>query len=292
MRSVPREPCGREERCPRRVAPLGRPARAPRRSTSTTPRPPPRSSRQWKPSTGNPVVRQPHRGGGRESAHSTTLFEDARSSVARFVGCADADNVVFVRNTTEAANLLAVALPIGTRVLCSPFEHHANLLPWREHRVTHLPFTPTAVNFLDAVSMRSRRPTAPATRSPSSRSPAPRTSRVRCRRSRTSPGWRMTAARSSSSMPRSWRPTVRSTSTSSEPTSLPSPATRFTPRSGPERSSPQRQVSRTDRRSSTEAAQFVSSRSTMSPGLRHHAGSRPGRRTSSGRWRWRRRATR
>ena len=85
-----------------------------------------------------------HRGGGRKSAHSTTLFEDARSSVARFVGCADADNVVFVRNTTEAANLLAVALPIGTRVLCSPFEHHANLLPWRQHRVTHLPFTATA----------------------------------------------------------------------------------------------------------------------------------------------------
>ena len=83
---------------------------------------------------------------------STTLFEEARSSVARFVGCADADNVVFVRNTTEAANLLAVALPIGTRVLCSPFEHHANLLPWRQHRVTHLPFTATAADFLEAVA--------------------------------------------------------------------------------------------------------------------------------------------
>ena len=72
--------------------------------------------------------------------------------MARFVGCADADNVVFVRNTTEAANLLAVALPIGTRVLCSPFEHHANLLPWRQHRVTHLPFTTTAADFLEAVA--------------------------------------------------------------------------------------------------------------------------------------------
>ena len=92
-----------------------------------------------------------HRGGGRKSAVSTTLFEEARGSVARFVGCADADNVVFVRNTTEAANLLAVALPTGTRVLCSPFEHHANLLPWRQHRVTHLPFTETAADFLEAV---------------------------------------------------------------------------------------------------------------------------------------------
>ena len=93
-----------------------------------------------------------HRGGGRKSAVSTTLFEEARASVARFVGCADADSVVFVRNTTEAANLLAVALPIGTRVLCSPFEHHANLLPWRQHRVTHLPFTTTAADFLEAVA--------------------------------------------------------------------------------------------------------------------------------------------
>jgi len=93
-----------------------------------------------------------HRGGGRKSAYSTTLFEDARCSVARFVGCDNADDVVFVRNTTEAANLLAVALPPGTRVLCSSFEHHANLLPWRQHRVTHLPFTTTAEGFLAATA--------------------------------------------------------------------------------------------------------------------------------------------
>ena len=72
--------------------------------------------------------------------------------MARFVGCDNADDVVFVRNTTEAANLLAVALPPGTRVLCSPFEHHANLLPWRQHRVTHLPFTTTAAAFLAAAA--------------------------------------------------------------------------------------------------------------------------------------------
>ena len=93
-----------------------------------------------------------HRGGGRKSAYSTTLFEEARLAVARFVGCDNADDVVFVRNTTEAANLLAVALPPGTRVLCSSFEHHANLLPWRQHRVTHLPFTTTAAAFLAAAA--------------------------------------------------------------------------------------------------------------------------------------------
>ena len=93
-----------------------------------------------------------HRGGGRKSAYSTTLFEEARASAAHFVGCDNADDVVFVRNTTEAANLLAVALPPGTRVLCSSFEHHANLLPWRQHRVTHLPFTTTAAAFLAAAA--------------------------------------------------------------------------------------------------------------------------------------------
>src|SRR5262245_40274014 len=70
-----------------------------------------------------------HRGGGRKSAESTALFEQARAAVGSFAGCTDAAQVVFVRNTTEAANLLSAALPPDTRVLCSPFEHHANLLP-------------------------------------------------------------------------------------------------------------------------------------------------------------------
>ena len=48
---------------------------------------------------------------------------------------------MFVRNTTEAINVLAAALPAGTRVLSSPVEHHANMLPWRRHDVRLLPFT-------------------------------------------------------------------------------------------------------------------------------------------------------
>ena len=135
------------------IATVGRPSRAPRRVNldyaATTPA---LVAAVEAVQRAIPWYGSLHRGGGRKSAYSTTLFEEARSSVARFVGCADADNVVFVRNTTEAANLLAVALPIGTRVLCSPFEHHANLLPWRQHRVTHLPFTATAADFLEAVA--------------------------------------------------------------------------------------------------------------------------------------------
>src|SRR6478672_4615231 len=85
-----------------------------------------------------------HRGGGRKSAVSTARFEEARAAVSRFVGCDCPEEVVFVRNTTEAANLLSTALPTDRRVLCSPFEHHANLLPWRQHRYALLPFTSTA----------------------------------------------------------------------------------------------------------------------------------------------------
>src|SRR5687767_3136393 len=72
-----------------------------------------------------------HRGSGAKSQVSTAAFEDARDSVSRFVGAGDDQAVIFVRNTTEATNVLAAALPAGARVLSSPAEHHANMLPWR-----------------------------------------------------------------------------------------------------------------------------------------------------------------
>ena len=68
----------------------------------------------------------------------------------RFVGAAPDDTVVFVRNTTEAINVLAAALPDGTRVLSSTTEHHANMLPWRRHDVRLLPFTRTPDELLEA----------------------------------------------------------------------------------------------------------------------------------------------
>ena len=46
---------------------------------------------------------------------------------------------MLVRNTTEAINVLAAALPAGTRVLSTAVEHHANMLPWRRHDVAVLP---------------------------------------------------------------------------------------------------------------------------------------------------------
>ncbi|MCH6159836.1 aminotransferase class V-fold PLP-dependent enzyme [Streptomyces marispadix] len=71
-----------------------------------------------------------HRGAGHLSQYSTALFEQSRETVARFLGCRESDEVVFTRSTTDSLNLLASALPEGTRVFVFETEHHAALLPW------------------------------------------------------------------------------------------------------------------------------------------------------------------
>jgi selenocysteine lyase/cysteine desulfurase len=91
-----------------------------------------------------------HRGRGHRSRIATRAFEDARAQVGAFVGARDDDVVVFVGNTTDATNTLSSALPPGSRVLGSPAEHHANLLPWRAHRLELLPFTSSPAELLAA----------------------------------------------------------------------------------------------------------------------------------------------
>ena len=91
-----------------------------------------------------------HRGSGAKSRVSTAAFEDARADVAAFVGAREGDRVVFVRNTTEAINVLAAALPAGSRILTTPVEHHANMLPWRRHDVRVLPFARSPDGLLEA----------------------------------------------------------------------------------------------------------------------------------------------
>ena len=90
-----------------------------------------------------------HRGSGVKSQVATAEFEGSRDVVARFVGARPGDTVVFVRNTTEAINVLAAALPEGARVLSSATEHHANMLPWRRHDVRLLPITRTPDELLE-----------------------------------------------------------------------------------------------------------------------------------------------
>ncbi len=77
-----------------------------------------------------------HRGAHQLSAEATTAYENARTTVARFLGAPDARSLVFVRNATEGINLLArtwadAELSEGDEILVSVAEHHANLVPWQ-----------------------------------------------------------------------------------------------------------------------------------------------------------------
>ncbi|MGR4879420.1 aminotransferase class V-fold PLP-dependent enzyme [Streptomyces sp. LARHCF249] len=79
-----------------------------------------------------------HRGAGYLSQLSTDLFEQSRATVAEFLDCRPADQVVFTRSTTDSLNLLAAALPAGCQVFVFETEHHAALLPWTDAQVTYL----------------------------------------------------------------------------------------------------------------------------------------------------------
>jgi cysteine desulfurase/selenocysteine lyase len=64
------------------------------------------------------------------------LYQDARGTVARFINASSADEIVWVRGTTEAVNLVAAAwarpnLHAGDEILLTVAEHASNLLPWR-----------------------------------------------------------------------------------------------------------------------------------------------------------------
>lgn len=71
-----------------------------------------------------------HRGAGFASQVCTRVYESARDVLRRFVGARRDDSVIFTRNTTDAVNLLAAAVPDGTSVVVFDTEHHAALLPW------------------------------------------------------------------------------------------------------------------------------------------------------------------
>jgi selenocysteine lyase/cysteine desulfurase len=83
-----------------------------------------------------------HRGAGFASQVSTKVYEQARGVIRDFVGARRTDEVIFTRNTTDALNLLARALPARTSVVVFDTDHHAALLPWRGPNVYRV--TPTA----------------------------------------------------------------------------------------------------------------------------------------------------
>ena len=77
-----------------------------------------------------------HRGAHALAARSTDAYENARGIVRDFIGAGSTDEIVFVRGTTEAINLVANAYvkPIlnpGDEIIVSILEHHANIVPWQ-----------------------------------------------------------------------------------------------------------------------------------------------------------------
>ncbi len=87
-----------------------------------------------------------NRGAHTLAALATEAFEDARATVAAFVGV-DADEIVWTSNATEGINLIAYgianaafetgelarfALRAGDEIVVTELEHHANLIPWQE----------------------------------------------------------------------------------------------------------------------------------------------------------------
>jgi len=77
-----------------------------------------------------------HRGVHTLSQEATALYENARDRLVRFVNARSRAEIIFVRGTTEAINLVAqsYARPIlksGDEVLITHLEHHANIVPWQ-----------------------------------------------------------------------------------------------------------------------------------------------------------------
>ncbi len=91
-----------------------------------------------------------HRGIHTLAEEATDAYENARARVAQFIGAAQPEEIVFVRNTTEAINLVAKSwgktfLKAGDLVITTEMEHHANIVPWQqlvEEKGIRLAFVP------------------------------------------------------------------------------------------------------------------------------------------------------
>ena len=78
----------------------------------------------------------PHRGAHYLGMLATDLYEDARKTTKEFLNAKSENEVIFVRNTTEALNLIAYSYGLdklnpGDEILISIVEHHSNLVTWQ-----------------------------------------------------------------------------------------------------------------------------------------------------------------
>jgi len=77
-----------------------------------------------------------HRGVHALSVRATQAHERARAAVQGFIGAARPEEIIFVRGTTEAINLVAqtygrTQLGLGDEILITGMEHHSNIVPWQ-----------------------------------------------------------------------------------------------------------------------------------------------------------------
>ncbi|WDD92465.1 SufS family cysteine desulfurase [Burkholderia sp. FERM BP-3421] len=78
-----------------------------------------------------------HRAAHALAGRATDAYEQARDTARRFIGAASSDEIVFVRGTTEAINLIAKSwgaqhVGAGDEIIVSHLEHHANIVPWQQ----------------------------------------------------------------------------------------------------------------------------------------------------------------
>nr|WP_229223823.1 family 2A encapsulin nanocompartment cargo protein cysteine desulfurase [Duganella sp. sic0402] len=78
-----------------------------------------------------------HRAAHELAARATDAYEGARERVKRFINAPEVNEVIFVRGTTEAINLVAKSwgaqhIGEGDEIIVSNLEHHANIVPWQQ----------------------------------------------------------------------------------------------------------------------------------------------------------------
>lgn len=78
----------------------------------------------------------PHRSLYKLCEEATQMYEDARKKVAEFINAKHSEEIIFVRNTNEAMNLItnSYAMPnlkSQDEIILSVMEHHANIVPWQ-----------------------------------------------------------------------------------------------------------------------------------------------------------------
>src|SRR5712692_1431814 len=77
-----------------------------------------------------------HRGVYKISEEATAAYEEARAKIARLINANSPNEIIFVRGTTEAINLVAQSwgranIGLGEGIILTEMEHHSNIVPWQ-----------------------------------------------------------------------------------------------------------------------------------------------------------------